>query len=82
MSDLDAPLPGDDVPELIARSFAASRAKRTAELLSDAPILFNDYQHEWQDDYYGTGCKKCGAWYPFGGAPWDGDEDLDDIPED
>lgn len=35
--------------------------------------------HDWEDDYYGTRCKKCGLFFATGCAPWDyvGDEELD-----
>lgn len=42
------------------------------------------YQHDWVEDYYGTGCQKCGLWFAFGCAPWDEpvedeyDEDWED----
>lgn len=33
--------------------------------------------HQWVEEYYGYGtrCAKCGAFYVFGGAPWDHYED-------
>jgi hypothetical protein len=35
-------------------------------------------KHEWKEEYYGTRCVKCDAFYPSGCAPWDeGDYDDD-----
>ena len=36
-------------------------------------------KHEWVDEYYGTKCKLCETFYPYGCAPWDdGEPDQDD----
>lgn len=32
--------------------------------------------HVWVEEYYGTGCTQCGAFYPHGCAPWDIDDDT------
>jgi hypothetical protein len=49
------------------------------------------WEHNWQDDYYGTKCLDCGLFFAYGCAPWDesydesdsdrDDEDFDDEPD-
>lgn len=79
MNQADEPLPGDDVPELMARFFAESRAKRRAELLSDEPIVCEESGHEWSEGYYGWECKRCNAFYAFGCAPWDEEDEPQEL---
>ena len=37
------------------------------------------FECEWEEEYYGWRCKKCGKFYAFGQAPWEEeDEDYED----
>ena len=31
---------------------------------------FTENSHDWQEEYYGWKCSKCGDFIPFGCEPW------------
>lgn len=31
-------------------------------------------EHDWEEEYYGTRCAKCGTFYAFGCEPWVADD--------
>jgi len=41
------------------------------------PIPVSECKHEWEKEYYGDQCKKCGLFVPDGCGPWM-PEDTDD----
>ena len=30
----------------------------------------NPFKHDWEEDYYGYVCQKCGQFIPYGCEPW------------
>lgn len=47
---------------------------RSYEIMVPCP----DNQHEWEEGYYGTTCKKCSTFYAYGCAPWDEEQEQPD----
>ena len=35
------------------------------------------WNHDWQEEYYGVRCKKCGQFHAHGHEPWMPDDDYD-----
>jgi len=63
---------------------AHTRGETMTEPTKDdpTPYVYDICKHEWKEEYYGTRCRKCDAFYPFGCEPWAPiEEDEDDEDE-